>query len=105
MKCRVWPFPLSIIFGVIRTTGMLIVVLVPVVVTAQYTDRTALRDLGGPQEFARRRAELADQLKTGYVVLFARDVIPEATHYREDNDFYYFTGIADPGAIVLMDAV
>jgi Xaa-Pro aminopeptidase len=70
---------------------------------AQYTDRQAIDDLGGPQAFAERRAELAQQLHTGYVVLFARNEIPEATHYREDNDFYYFTGLQDPGAVFFMD--
>ena len=70
---------------------------------AQYTDLTAINDLGGPQEFARRRAELAKQLKTGYFILFARVTLPEANHYREDNDFFYFTGLADPGAVMVMD--
>jgi Xaa-Pro aminopeptidase len=70
---------------------------------AQYTDQTALNDLGGPQEFARRRADLAKELKTGYLILFARRVLPEANHYREDNDFFYYTGISDPGAVMLMD--
>jgi Xaa-Pro aminopeptidase len=73
------------------------------IVHAQYTDTAAMKDLGGPDEFARRRSELSKQLKDGYAVLFARDVIPEATHYREDNDFYYFTGIADPGAILVIN--
>jgi len=72
-------------------------------VHAQYTDSAAMKELGGPDEFARRRSELSKQLKDGYAVLFARDVIPEATHYREDNDFYYFTGIADPGAILVIN--
>ena len=31
---------------------------------AQYTDPVVINDLGGPQEFARRRQELAKQLKT-----------------------------------------
>jgi len=83
---------------------LLIIVAAPERIAAQYTDRAAIKDLGGPQEFARRRADLLNQLKTGYVVLFARNLIPEATHYREDNDFYYFTGLADPGAIMLSDA-
>src|SRR5579864_3417445 len=65
---------------------------------AQYTDRKALEDLGGPQEFAQRCKDLAQQAKTGYTLLFARNEIPEATHYREDNDFYYFTGLQEPGA-------
>ena len=72
--------------------------------TAQYTDKQALEDLGGPQAFAARRAELARQLKSGVVLLFARNEEPEAAHYREDNDFYYFTGIEDPGAVLAMDA-
>jgi Xaa-Pro aminopeptidase len=70
---------------------------------AQYTDTQAIADLGGPKAFSDRRAELAKNLKTGYVLLFARNDIPEATHYREDNDFYYFTGLQDPGAVLLMD--
>jgi Xaa-Pro aminopeptidase len=71
---------------------------------AQYTDPVVINDLGGPQEFARRRAELAKQLKTGYLILFARVVLPEANHYREDNDFFYYTGLSDPGAVMVMDA-
>ena len=70
---------------------------------AQYTDLQAMNDLGGPQEFGRRRTELAKQLKTGYFILFARVTLPEANHYREDNDFFYFTGLADPGAVMVMD--
>lgn len=70
---------------------------------AQYTDRQAMDDLGGPKEFARRRAELAKKVKTGYVLLFARTHLPEAAHYREDNDFFYYTGIADLGAAMLLD--
>ncbi len=56
-----------------------------------------MNDLGGPKEFAARRAELAAKLKTGYVLLFAKTQEPPAAHYREDNDFYYYTGLSDPG--------
>ena len=72
-------------------------------VSAQYTERQAIEELGGSQAFAARRAALAKELKTGYAILFARNEIPEATHYREDNDFYYFTGLQDPGAVMVMD--
>jgi Xaa-Pro aminopeptidase len=71
---------------------------------AQYTDPVYINDLGGPQEFARRRAELAKQAKTGYIMLFARVTLPESNHYREDNDFFYYTGLSDPGAVLIMDA-
>jgi Xaa-Pro aminopeptidase len=70
---------------------------------AQYTDPVVIRDLGGAEEFSRRRQELAEQLKTGYLILFARIVLPEANHYREDNDFFYYTGLSDPGAVLVMD--
>ncbi len=46
---------------------------------------------------------MAQQAKTGFIVLFARNSLPESAHYREDNDFYYFTGLQDPGAVLLMD--
>jgi Xaa-Pro aminopeptidase len=82
----------------------LLVSLLAMHAVAQYTDPVVINDLGGPQEFARRRQELAKQLKTGHLILFARTVLPEANHYREDNDFFYFTGLADPGAIMVMDA-
>ena len=72
-------------------------------VRAQYTDPAAVNDLGWPQEFTLRRTEVGKQLKTGYLILFARKTLPEAVHYREDNDFFYYTGISDPGAVLVMD--
>src|ERR1700739_4928284 len=70
---------------------------------AQYPAGQPIDDLGGPQAFAARRSELAKRCKTGSVVLFARNEIPESVLYREDNDFYYFTGLQDPGAVMLLD--
>src|SRR5271155_6002113 len=86
----------------IRTTLALFVASTALLANAQYTDRTAMNDLGGPKEFAARRTELAAKLKTGYVLLFAKTQEPPAAHYREDNDFYYYTGLSDPGAIMFM---
>ena len=71
---------------------------------AQYTDTQAINDLGGAKAFEARRADLAKQCKTGWILLFARNEIPEATHYREDNDFYYYTGLQDPGAAMAIEA-
>src|ERR1700760_3131798 len=72
--------------------------------SAQYTDTQAIADLGGAKAFEARRAELAKQCKTGWILLFARNEIPEATHYREDNDFYYYTGLQDPGAAMAIES-
>jgi len=81
----------------------LFLLLAAVFAEAQYTDVQAMNELGGPKEFAARRTELAGKLKTGYVLLFAKMQVPEANHYHEDNDFYYYTGLGDPGAVMLMD--
>ncbi len=86
-----------------RLTCLFVLIVNAALATAQYTDHTAMQDLGGPKEFAARRADLAAKLKTGYVLLFAKTQVPAAGHYREDNDFYYYTGLSDPGAVLLMD--
>jgi Xaa-Pro aminopeptidase len=70
---------------------------------AQYTDPAVIADYGGAKTFAARREALAKECKSGIVILFARDEEPEAAHYREDNDFFYFTGVADLGAVMVMD--
>lgn len=86
-----------------RRFALFFFVLFSIASFAQYTDRDAITHLGGPQEFARRRAELQKELKTGWTLLFARINEPEANNYREDNDFYYFTGLQDQGAVLLMN--
>src|SRR5215472_18450375 len=83
--------------------GALALLVMAAAAVGQYTDWQAIDDLGGPKEFAARRAELASQTKSGFTILFARNEIPEASHYREDNDFYYYTGVQDPGAVLAMD--
>jgi Xaa-Pro aminopeptidase len=86
-----------------RVAGWILLLAASLPCFAQYTDLAYINDLGGPQEFARRRAELAKQAKTGYILLFARVTLPEANHYREDNDFFYYTGLGDPGAAMLIN--
>ncbi len=43
-------------------------------------------------EFVRRRAALMDRTKTGGVILFGDVDVPAGTHFRQDNDFFYFSG-------------
>lgn len=86
-----------------RAVMSVLAALVAIPAVAQYTDQQAYDDLGGTKEFVRRRAELAKQMKSGTALLFARMVDPEGAHYREDNDFYYYTGIADEGAVLMID--
>jgi Xaa-Pro aminopeptidase len=55
-------------------------------------------------EFIRRRAALADKLKEGMVVLFGEAMPQAGSHFRQDNDFFYFTGVEDPNAVLILNA-
>ena len=57
-----------------------------------------------PEEFVRRRAALMAQVKDGPVILFGDAAVPAGTHFRQDNDFYYFTGNEDLNAALVLDA-
>jgi len=56
----------------------------------------------GPDEFAARRAALSERIKDGAVILFGDAAAPAGSHFRQDNDFYYFTGNEDLGAILVL---
>ncbi|MFW6129453.1 MAG: aminopeptidase P N-terminal domain-containing protein [Candidatus Aminicenantaceae bacterium] len=60
------------------------------------------------EEFINRRNALMNQAGKGLIILFAEaryirstDLTPGA-HFRQDNDFYYFTGNEDQFAILVM---
>jgi Xaa-Pro aminopeptidase len=55
-----------------------------------------------PEEFAARRAALMDRLKDGAVILFGDAAAPAGSHFRQDNDFFYFAGNEDLGAILVL---
>lgn len=54
------------------------------------------------EEIVRRRNALMEQVKEGMVILFGEVSPKPAAHIRQDNDFYYFTGIEDMNAILVM---
>jgi hypothetical protein len=56
----------------------------------------------GPDEFAARRAALSERIKDGAVILFGDAAAAAGSHFRQDNDFYYFTGNEDLGAILVL---
>ena len=43
-----------------------------------------------------------ERLKDGAVILFGDAAAPAGSHFRQDNDFYYFTGNEDLGAILVL---
>jgi Xaa-Pro aminopeptidase len=55
-------------------------------------------------DFVRRRAALADRIKEGMVILFGEAMPQAGAHFRQDNDFFYFSGVEDLNAVLIMNA-
>lgn len=53
-------------------------------------------------EFLRRRTALMNQVEGGMSILFGECLPQPGAHFRQDNDFYYFTGREDKNAILLL---
>lgn len=53
-------------------------------------------------EFERRRLALMEATGNGLIILLAIPGSSGAGHFRQDNDFYYFTGCEDANAILVM---
>jgi len=56
------------------------------------------------EEFMRRRQALRERVKEGMVILFGEATEQPGAHFRQDNDFFYFTGVEDLSAILVMNA-
>ncbi|MFW6140162.1 MAG: aminopeptidase P N-terminal domain-containing protein [Acidobacteriota bacterium] len=54
------------------------------------------------EELIHRRDTLMSEVKEGLVVLFGEPSPIPGQHFRQDNDFYYFTGVEETNAVVLM---
>lgn len=54
------------------------------------------------QEFVQRRQALMAKVGEGMIILFGEVLAPAGHHFRQDNDFFYFTGVEDPGAVLIM---
>jgi len=55
------------------------------------------------QEFEKRRQALMASVDGGLVILFASPGNSGAAHFRQDNDFFYFTGCEDANAVLVMN--
>jgi Xaa-Pro aminopeptidase len=53
-------------------------------------------------EFAARRARLFEQIADGVAVVFAADPHVQPVKFRQSPDFYYLTGIEEPGAVLML---
>lgn len=58
-----------------------------------------------PEEFVARRQALAKHVGSGTVLLFGRTEPLAGIRFRQDNDFYYFTGNEDLNAALVLNTV
>jgi Xaa-Pro aminopeptidase len=56
------------------------------------------------EEFIRRRAALMEKTGDGLIILFGETRPLPGAHFHQDNDFYYLTGVEDPGAALIMQS-
>ncbi len=54
------------------------------------------------EEFIKRRQALMAKAENGIIMLFGEAVPVPGHHFRQDNDFYYFCGVEDSGAVLVM---
>ena len=74
-------------------------------VLAFVSETAAQRVTYPPEEFAGRRQALCESLDdSGQVLLFGKTKAQPGVRFRQDPDFYYFSGIEDLNAILHMDA-
>jgi Xaa-Pro aminopeptidase len=81
-------------FRAFAALGLLVLLAGP----ALFAQRTGY----SPEEFIRRRAALMDQVKDGAIILFGDASLSAGAHFRQDNDFFYFAGNDDLGAVLVM---
>jgi len=67
-------------------------------VSAAFAQRTGY----SKDEFLRRRNALMDKAGDGLIVLFGESMPQPGAHFHQENDFYYLTGVEDPGAAVIL---
>ena len=56
-------------------------------------------------EFAARRARLLAMIPDGIAVILGGEEHPDAVRFRQSPDFYYLTGIEEPGAVLVLNGV
>ena len=54
------------------------------------------------EEFMKRRQALMQKVDADMILLFGKPKSETGTPFRQDNDFYYFTGIEEPGSAIIL---
>jgi Xaa-Pro aminopeptidase len=77
--------------------GLLLLVLLPLSLAGQ--------DGFDKAEFAARRARLMERIPDGIAVVLAATEHPYPVRFRQSPDFYYLTGLEEPGAVLVLNGV
>jgi Xaa-Pro aminopeptidase len=86
--------------GSVRRTHLLLLpllALLPTLLPAQTPFDSA--------EFAGRRAKLLERIPDGVAVILGADEHPYPLRFRQSPDFYYLTGLEEPGAVLVLNGV
>jgi Xaa-Pro aminopeptidase len=43
-----------------------------------------------------------EKVSDGLIILFGETMPLPGAHFHQDNDFYYLTGVEDPGAVLIL---
>ena len=54
-------------------------------------------------EFSARRAKVLEKIGDSIALVFANEEHPHAVKYREAPDFFYLTGVEEPGAVLIFN--
>ena len=66
-------------------------------------ERPLFTNVFPPEEFAARRAKVLEQIGDGLAVLQGAAEYPAYVRFRQNNQFYYLTGVEVPRALLLLD--
>ena len=86
-------FPLE---ALMRRLMLLVLLLVPAPLAGQDFDKA---------EFAARRAALLARIPDGIAVILGGIEHPYPLRFRQSPDFYYLTGLVEPGTVLLLNGV
>ena len=56
-----------------------------------------------PDDFAKRRAKVLEQIGDGIAILHGAELPEGYVQFRQDNNFFYLTGVEIPNAKLILD--